>query len=175
MEAWAAVRPGKDESGSSDIGRSTDEAVLEGSSRHRGAVPGEFSTVRRGRRGDGPHRHADGAARMGAAGARAAARQRDGLQGVLRPLLRRARLSRVRRALGRRRRPGRRHRELHRLADPPRPRRPTTVLQLYKKGWEGHLRQYTAGQDDARSRSRGTGCTTRSSPSCSTGCTTARG
>ena len=47
--------------------------------------------------------------------------------------------------------------------------------RMYKKAWEGHLRQYTAGQDDARCRSPATACTTRSSPSCSTGCTTARG
>ena len=82
----------------------------------------------------------------------------------------------VRRALGRRRRPRRRHRELQRLADPARPRRrPTTIRHLYKKAWEGHLRQYTRGQDHATCRSPATACTTRNSRSCSTGCTTARG
>ena len=52
----------------------------------------------------------------------------------------------VRRALGRRRRPRRRHRELHRLARPARAGRSDEVLHMYKKAWEGHLRQYTAAK-----------------------------
>ena len=52
-------------------------------------------------------------------------------------------LPRMRRALGRRRRARRRHREPHRLADPPRAGGPDTILRLYEKAWEGHLRQYT--------------------------------
>ena len=49
----------------------------------------------------------------------------------------------MRRALGRRRRARRRHRKPERLAHPARARRLPIVLDMYKQGWEGHLRQYT--------------------------------
>ena len=96
-------------------------------------------------------------------------------RGVLRPLLRRARLLAVRRALGRRRRAGRRHRELQRLADPARPGRlRTTSCELYKKAWEGHLRQYTLAKTTEVPFARD-GMYYKEFPVSSTGCTTARG
>ena len=84
------------------------------------------------------------APRWAHARAPAARRQRAGVPRVLPEIFRRPRLPAVRRALGRQRRPGRCVRELQPVARAARARRASDdILQMYCKGHEGLLKQYT--------------------------------